>query len=221
MTGPLQANAISRRQVLGQGGAALAALALLDATFSRALAATDAQVIFWSDQPPPVPPAAASVIRNLQPWEALTTWITPNDKFFGIAHYELPNIDVQNWSLEIGGLVEHPRRLTLADLKSRPRQDVTFTIECGGDRGLPFFISGIGNAKWAGTPLAAVLAEARPMKNAIEVAFIGSDAGEETVRDLKFNASFARSMSLTDAMGPDNLLCYEMNGDALPPLHGA
>ena len=31
---------------------------------------------------------------------------------------------------------------------------------------------------------------------------------------------FARSMSLADAMSPDNLLAYEMNGEPLPPLHG-
>jgi DMSO/TMAO reductase YedYZ molybdopterin-dependent catalytic subunit len=27
-------------------------------------------------------------------------------------------------------------------------------------------------------------------------------------------------MALEDAMSPDNLLAYEMNGDPLPPLHG-
>ena len=32
--------------------------------------------------------------------------------------------------------------------------------------------------------------------------------------------NFARSMSLADAMSPDNLLCYEMNGAPLPQAHG-
>ena len=36
------------------------------------------------------------------------------------------------------------------------------------------------------------------------------------VRDMKFKQNFARSMSLEDAMSPDNILCYEMNGEALP-----
>ena len=31
---------------------------------------------------------------------------------------------------------------------------------------------------------------------------------------------FARSMSIDDALHPDNLLCYEMNGEPLPPEHG-
>ena len=54
----------------------------------------------------------------------------------------------------------------------------------------------------------------------IEVVFFGSDAGEEEVRSIKMTQNFARSMSLADAMNPDNLLCYEMNGAPLPQPHG-
>jgi DMSO/TMAO reductase YedYZ molybdopterin-dependent catalytic subunit len=167
-------------------------------------------------QPPPIPAAKAGVIKNLQHWEDLASWITPNDRFFSIAHYDRPEIAAQNWSLEIAGLVARPRRFTLAELRARPRHEVTFTIECSGDRGLPFFQSAVGNARWTGTPLAPILAEAQPLKSGIEVVFTGSDAGEETVRNVKFTANFARSMSLADAMDPNNLLCYEMNGAPLP-----
>ena len=38
--------------------------------------------------------------------------------------------------------------------------------------------------------------------------------------DLTITERFARSMSLEDAMNPDNLLCYEMNGVPLPQEHG-
>jgi len=54
----------------------------------------------------------------------------------------------------------------------------------------------------------------------IEVVFFGSDSGEEEVRGIKMRQNFARSMSLADAMSPDNLLCYEMNGAPLPQTHG-
>ena len=37
---------------------------------------------------------------------------------------------------------------------------------------------------------------------------------------MTITEQFARSMSLADAMDPDNLLCYEMNGEPLPPMHG-
>jgi hypothetical protein len=39
-------------------------------------------------------------------------------------------------------------------------------------------------------------------------------------QDLTITEQFARSMSLHDALARDNLLCYEMNGDPLPPEHG-
>jgi DMSO/TMAO reductase YedYZ molybdopterin-dependent catalytic subunit len=56
--------------------------------------------------------------------------------------------------------------------------------------------------------------------------FFGTDQGEEVLRrgtplELKFTGHFARSMSIADAMNPANILCYEMNGEALPAVHGA
>ena len=37
---------------------------------------------------------------------------------------------------------------------------------------------------------------------------------------MTITEQFARSMSLADALNPDNLLVYEMNGEPLPRLHG-
>jgi DMSO/TMAO reductase YedYZ molybdopterin-dependent catalytic subunit len=211
-----------RRSLLLGCGAATIGLALNYLPLRSVFAApAEAEVLPWLDQPTAIPERAARVVGNLQRWEDLTSWITPNQQFFSVAHYGVPSIDLQNWSLEISGLVHRPRRYTLAELKARPRQEVTFTVECSGDRGLPFLQSAIGNARWAGTPLARVLAEAQPLKNGIEVVFIGGDAGEETVRDVKFTSNFARGMSLAEAMEPKNLLCYEMNGAPLPTANGA
>jgi DMSO/TMAO reductase YedYZ molybdopterin-dependent catalytic subunit len=53
-----------------------------------------------------------------------------------------------------------------------------------------------------------------------EVVFWGTDAGEEEVRQIKMKQHFARSIALADAMHPQNLLCYEMNGAPLPQPHG-
>ena len=38
--------------------------------------------------------------------------------------------------------------------------------------------------------------------------------------DLTITEQFARSMTLDDALNPQNLLCYEMNGGPLPGEHG-
>ena len=110
--------------------------------------------------------------------------------------------------------------LTLDDLKARERQEVTFTMECSGNSGLPFFIGGVGNAAWAGAPLAALLEEAGVREGGVEVVFWGADAGEQVWREMTITERFARGMSLSDAMRPDTLLAYEMNGEALPAPHG-
>ena len=212
---------IPRREFIVQSGAVLAGIASLYA--SRLAEAFPSQsgekVVPWLDQPAPNP--VPEVIKNQLVWEDFDSWITPNDKFFSIAHFNRPVIDASTWKLEIDGLVKNPMALSLADIKARPRQEVAFTIECSGNNGLPFFNGGIGNARWAGTPLAPILKEAGILDSGIEVVFWCTDEGEiERPDKIKFKQNFARSMSLADAMDPRNILCYEMNGAALPPDNG-
>ena len=212
--------ALQRRQFLTYGSGALAGLAILHAPFvAWAFPSRPGEkVLPWADQPPanPVP----EVVRNQLKWEELNSWLTPNDKFFGVGHYNWPVIDAASWSLEVTGLVKRPLTLKLDEIMARPRQEVAFTLECSGNHGFPWFTGGIGTAKWSGTPLSSILEEAQVLENGIEVVFFGSDAGEQEVREIKMPQNFARSMSLTDAMSPNNMLCYEMNGAALPQRNG-
>ncbi len=211
---------ISRRSALLKGGAAVAGVSILRlAGPAHAFQTPTAGVVIpWLDklEENPVPEA---IVRQLD-WEQLDSWITPNDQFFVIKHFNEPALDAADWRLEIGGLVANPMSLTLDDIMARARQEVTFTIECSGNTGLPFFNGGIGNATWAGTPLAPLLEEAGVLDDGIEVVFWGADAGEQTWGEVTITEQFARSMSLADAMSPDNILAYEMNGAELPNLNG-
>ena len=216
----MQKPTLSRRELLVGGGATLASLALLNSRFASAAPLKQGEeVLPWLDQPEEN--LAPEVIDNQLVWEEVDEWITPNDQFFGIAHYGWPEIETSEWQLAVAGLVENPLSLTLEDLKARPRQEVTYTIECSGNTGLSFFNGGIGNATWAGTPLAPLLEEAGVRADGSEVVFVGADQGEETVRETLMVQNFARSLSLGDAMQPQNLLCYEMNGEPLPARNGA
>jgi DMSO/TMAO reductase YedYZ molybdopterin-dependent catalytic subunit len=199
------------------------------------------EVIPWLDQPPESPHPAANLDHQLV-WDELDSWITPAQEFYIVNHYGTPAIDAASWRLDVAGLVARPASLTLDDLKAREHREVEFTLECSGSTGLPFFTGGIGNARWGGTPLAALLDDAGVLDPGTEVVFWGADAGEVTIRDnmgvlgsgstgtvqpdqtggqdLTMTEHFARSMSLDEALNPDNLLCYEMNGAPLPPEHG-
>ena len=216
----MTSSAMSRRTLVKQGGAALAGLSVLRVagpTYAFQTPVTG-EVIPWLDQPEPNP--VPDVIVQQLNWEQLDAWLTPPDQFFVIKHFNQPELSESDWRLEITGLVDQPMTLTLDDLKARDRQDVTFTLECSGNSGLPFFTGGVGNAAWGGTSLATLLEEAGVQENGVEVVFWGADAGEQVWREMTITEQFARSMSLSDAMSPDNLLAYEMNGEALPAPHG-
>jgi DMSO/TMAO reductase YedYZ molybdopterin-dependent catalytic subunit len=203
-------------------GGAVVSVALTGRAFGQ-----QAKLIPWADQPPPVPaPLADNVVRGETRWEDLAgSWITPADKFFGVAHYGYPTIDENAWRLNVGGSVAQPTTLSLTDLKAMPRQEVLSTLECSGNNGFPFISSMIGNATWAGVSLAEVLRKAQIKDGAVEVVFYGVDFGEDVAHrgapfEFKYTDTFARSMSIADAMSPANMLCYEMNGSALPARNG-
>jgi DMSO/TMAO reductase YedYZ molybdopterin-dependent catalytic subunit len=75
----------SRRDVLVQGSLAVAGLALLRMPgLAEAFSIQPGEdVLPWLDQPAPNP--VPDVIGNQLQWEALDSWITPNDQFFTIA----------------------------------------------------------------------------------------------------------------------------------------
>jgi len=180
------------------------------------------EVLWWADQPAQEPPPGT---RNQLVWKDLDSWVTSNERFFRVVNYQAygplgPALDAQAWRLEITGLVSRTLTFTLDELKARPRQEVTFTVECGGNNGIPGIQGLIGNATWAGTPLAPLLQEAGVLEKGIEVVFWGSDVGEEVIREIPLKMNFGRSMSVADAMSPDLLLAYEMNGEPLPRPQG-
>jgi DMSO/TMAO reductase YedYZ molybdopterin-dependent catalytic subunit len=212
---------ISRRAVL-KGSAALAALVALGFPLEAldVEAAAGEEVVPWLDQPPPFPGSPEQVATQLV-WEELAGQLTWNEKFFTVQHYgQWLVIREPDWQLQLDGLIQKPMTLTLAELRARPRQEVTFTLECSGNHGFPFFTGGIGTAHWAGTPLAPLLREAGPLPEGIEVVFWGADAGPVTIGEQTVTEQFARSMSLAEALDPNILLCYEMNGAPLHPAHG-
>jgi DMSO/TMAO reductase YedYZ molybdopterin-dependent catalytic subunit len=211
---------VSRRAVLAGGGAALAALAFLRLPeVARAFPTRPDEVVLpWLDQPPPATPLPPDFVQLK--WEDLSSYLTPNDKFFVVHHYAVPALSASDWRLEITGLVRRPRTFTLADLQALPRREVTLTLECSGNHGFPFLTGMVSTAAWAGTPLAPLLQEAGIMDQAKDVVFWGADSGQETVRDMPITEQFARAMAPDDALAPDHLLAYAMNGQPLPPAHG-
>jgi DMSO/TMAO reductase YedYZ molybdopterin-dependent catalytic subunit len=145
-------------------------------------------------------------------------WKTPVNETFVVSHYNTPTIDAAQWRLAITGN-GRPMTLSLDDLKRRPRVQHTATFECGGNRD-GVLNRMLSNATWAGCSLKALLQEARPASDVLDVVFWGADRGKETIRGADYEMHFARAMALDDALASDAILAYEVDGAPIPVVHG-
>ncbi len=149
----------------------------------------------------------------------ITTYFTDNDDFYVVQHYGQPEIDNTRYRLRITGMVDKELDFSLQDLKDRDNIERQVGFECGGN-GRRLFQGLIGNARWRGISLQSILEEAGIQDGAKEVVFFGADTSMETIRDTEVEKAFARSLSIEDAMQPENMLAFEMNGEPLPHYHG-
>jgi DMSO/TMAO reductase YedYZ molybdopterin-dependent catalytic subunit len=211
-----------RRQVL-KGGLAIGGLAATAGMpfWSELAMAQGDELVPFTDMPDgfTAPPVAPGGIHYLDT-RGIDSFYTNVDDFYIVQHYNQPVIADAQYKLRITGLVDKPFELSLAALKSRPKIEIDAGFECGGNS--PRLFHGlIGNARWGGARLSDMLREAGVKDAGIEVVFYGGDRGMENVRDTDIEQSFGRSLHIDDAMNPDILVAYEMNGAPLPLYHGA
>jgi DMSO/TMAO reductase YedYZ molybdopterin-dependent catalytic subunit len=112
------------------------------------------------------------------------------------------------YRLEVGGLVERPASLSLAELKAMPSRTQITRHDCVEGW------SAIG--KWKGVQLATALDAVRPKPQARYVVFHCADPMAEDGTDLYYE-----SIDFDDAYHPQTILAYELNGEALPVKNGA
>ena len=156
--------------------------------------------------------------------------LTATDAFYVRGHGAVPEIDSAAWRLRVGGLVERQLDLSLSTLREAFRERTeTATLQCAGNRraGLithreipgeaPWGPGATGTATWTGVALADVLALAGPLHDATHVGFEGADVSREADPVQRFGGS----IPLEKACRPEVLLAWAMNGEPLPPVHGA
>jgi sulfite dehydrogenase (cytochrome) subunit A len=152
--------------------------------------------------------------------------ITPNDAFFVRYHLaDIPlSIDPDTYRLEIKGKVETPLSLSLKDLKGFEPIEVVAVNQCSGNsRGFfePRVAGGqlangaMGNARWKGVPLKAVLDRAGVQKGAVQVAFGGLDGPV-----IPETPDFAKALEIDHARDGEVMIAYSMNEEDIPWLNG-
>jgi DMSO/TMAO reductase YedYZ molybdopterin-dependent catalytic subunit len=105
-----------------------------------------------------------------------------------------------DWRVEVDGMVGSPASFSMGDLKSlRSRTQIT-QLAC--EEGWSFI------AEWTGVPLSAVLQAAGALPQARYVVY------------FSMQPRWWQSIDMADALHPQTLLVYGMNGSALPMGHG-
>jgi len=115
-----------------------------------------------------------------------------------------------DWRLKIGGLVNRPLELSLADLRTLPSRTQITRHDCVEGW------SAIG--KWTGVPLSLILQRAGLKPNARFAVFHCADELEKT---LDGSGRYYETIDLIDAFHPQTILAYAMNGEDLTVGHGA
>jgi sulfite dehydrogenase (cytochrome) subunit A len=153
--------------------------------------------------------------------------ITPNDAFFVRYHLAgVPtSIDPDSYKIAVDGKVNTPLNLSLQELKTEfePVELVAVNQCSGNSRGYfdPRVGGGqlangaMGNARWKGVPLKAVLEKAGVQAVAVQVSFDGLD---EPV--LPGTPDFVKALDIDHALDGEVMIAYEINGADLPFLNG-
>ncbi|MGB6391895.1 MAG: molybdopterin-dependent oxidoreductase [Candidatus Acidiferrales bacterium] len=118
-----------------------------------------------------------------------------------------------NYKLEVSGLVKTPLALTLADLRSMPKQTQTTKHCC---------IQGwSGVAEWGGVSLSHIIRLCQPLPSARFILFRALDDKSTSEPHAQGPGFFYGTIRIGLADDPQTMLAYDMNGQPLPVLHGA
>ena len=136
----------------------------------------------------------------------ITPFSTTDGSFYRVdTALSLPQVPPEQWRLRVHGMVERELDITFGELLRRPLTEADITLACVSNPvGGPY----VGNARWLGASLAALLREARVRRGADQILSTSSDGWTcgtpiETVLD-----------------GRNALLAVGMNGEPLPVAHG-
>jgi DMSO/TMAO reductase YedYZ molybdopterin-dependent catalytic subunit len=115
-------------------------------------------------------------------------------------YLRLASKNFADWRLYVDGLVTKPTAFSLKDLKSLPSRTQITELAC--EEGWAYI------AAWTGVPLGLILH------------LVGAKPKAKWVVFYPFN-DFWGSIDMPEALHPQTLLAYGMNGEDLPQDHGA
>jgi sulfane dehydrogenase subunit SoxC len=155
---------------------------------------------------------------SMTPLQSQLGIVTPNGLFFERHHAGIPDINPDQHTLVIHGMVKQPLKFSMSDLMRYPSVSKFYFLECSGN-GLTDWTKAASTtvqqshgllacAQWTGIPVSALLEEAGVDPAAKWVLLEGADG-----------ASHARSIPM-DKVLADTLIVWGQNGERLRPEQG-
>ena len=200
---------------------------------AAALVAGVPSLLTWAAPEPqsvPVPGEDGMILRSYRfvdlesPVDYFNTWLTPVPHFFVRNHMHEPSeLEAGDWRLSIGGEVEKPLTLALAELSRFESHSVVNTLECAGNGrslqrpqvpGIQWGKGAVSTARFTGPRLSDVLQRAGVKSTGKHVMFRGLDEVPGKV------PPFIRSIPIEKAIDSDTLIATHMNGLPLTKHHG-
>jgi sulfite oxidase len=197
-----------------------------------ALATASSPWLTWAGEAPQltIPGKEGLIIRSYRfldletPVQYFNTWLTPAEHFFVRNHMNEPStLDASDWKLSVGGEVEKPFTISLAELAKLESHSVVNTLECAGNGrafqnpkvpGVQWQKGAVSTGRFTGPRLQSLLERASVKGTGKHVMFRGLDEVPGKV------PPFVRSIPIAKAMDPDTLVATHLNGAPLPKHNG-
>jgi len=176
-------------------------------------------------------------------------YYTPNELHYVRNHLPVPDIDDEDWELEVSGTgVTKPQTFSLNDIKTKfKKHEVVNCYQCAGNRREDFhgnvtpdgdeqliyisphwIVGAFSNAKWGGAKLRDILRECGVDVDAMALG--KTDPHEKGMKHVQFEGydetetgiTYGSSVPIDKVLDPHGgvLVAYEMNGEPTPPDHG-
>ena len=110
-------------------------------------------------------------------------------------------VNLKTWGLKVEGLVEKPISLHFEEIQRLPKKLVVKDFQCVEGWGLD-------KQKWEGVPLKEIFGKVKITPKAKYVTFHAT------------GGKYSDSLSIQEALEPDTLLAYRLNGKNLAPENG-
>jgi DMSO/TMAO reductase YedYZ molybdopterin-dependent catalytic subunit len=135
----------------------------------------------------------------------VSSFFTPNSAFYRIdTALTVPQVDLEEWTLTIGGMVARPMTLRFDDLLDRELVESDITLTCVSNE-----VGGtlMGTARWLGLRLDRLLEE------------VGVDPAADQIVGRSVDG-YTCGFPVEALDGRDALIAIGMNGEPLPLAHG-